>query len=234
MKKRHISLANRIYRKKTIEKIEKKITLLGLRNSNKAETFLNIRLFSSLIVLILGFFLFSDLLLSIIIMIAYYYLLPYICLDLKIIKRSKKLEQDAMLFFEVLALAVQSGKDLVTYLRLTTDTVDSSLSGEFKIVLYEVKYGKSLTASLNDMKKRIPSSTLNNVILNMIECYTTGGNFSLSLMEQVQYIRTGKVMEIKEKINKLPIQISVVSVVFMVPMILLLILAPAIIEYFVA
>ena len=69
-------------------------------------------------------------------------------------------------------------------------------------------------------------------MLNMINSYSSGGNLVGSLNEQVEYIRSIKKMELKEKINRLPIQISVISVIFVVPMILLLILGPVVLEYF--
>ena len=147
-------------------------------------------------------------------------------------KRSRVLESDALLFFEVLSLALESGKDLVSALEITTSSIDSNLSKEFKQVLYEIKFGKSLTEALVSLKKRLPSDNLKNVVVNMINCYSTGGNLVNGLTEQVEYIRSIKKMEIKEKIIRLPLEISVVSVVFVVPMILLLILGPVLLEYF--
>ncbi len=223
----------RIYSKKEIQSLEKKMNLLGYYSKNRVNNFLIYRIISSLIIFICSYFLFDkSLFISIIATIIYYFGIVYLCLDKKIKKRSISLDNDSLLFFEVLSLALQSGKDIITSLEITSNAIDSELSNEIKKTLKEIKYGKSLTMALNDLRKKIPSANINNVILNMNECYLSGGNLVETLNEQVIYIRSVKKSYIKEKINKLPIQISVVSVIFIVPMILLLLLAPAIMRYF--
>lgn len=228
-----IPFTYRIYTKREIESLEKKMNLLGYYSKDRVNNFLIYRIISSIVLLICSYFIFDySIVLTISTTIIYYFGLVYLCFDRKIKKRSISLDNDSMLFFEVLSLALQSGKDIITSLEITSNTIDSELSNEFKKTLREVKYGKSLTEALNDLRKRIPSTNINNVILNMNECYLSGGNLVETLDEQVKYIRGVKVSYIKEKINKLPIQISVVSVIFIVPMILLLLLAPAIMRYF--
>lgn len=231
MKKGYTYFIRKIYSKKTLQKLENKIKMLGSRRNFGVEKFLLVRLIFSFMILALSFLSFRDILLSLVITVLYYISFVYI-IDYYLDKRKKELESDALLFFEVLVLALESGKDLVSSLEITTDSIHSSLSLEFKQVLYEIKYGKSLKEAFISLRKRLPSDTLNNVILNMINSYSSGGNLVSGLNEQVEYIRSIKKMELKEKINRLPIQISVISVIFVVPMILLLILGPVVLEYF--
>lgn len=231
MKKGYTYFIRKIYSKKTIQKLENKIMMLGSKSKFSAEKFLLVRLIFSLLILILALLSLQDIFLSLGLTVFYYIGFSYL-IDYYLDKRKKELESDALLFFEVLALALESGKDLVSSLEITTDSIHSSLSLEFKQVLYEIKYGKSVKEAFMSFKKRLPSDTLNNVILNMINSYSSGGNLVESLNEQVEYIRSIKKMELKEKINRLPIQISVVSVIFVVPMVLLLILGPVVLEYF--
>lgn len=233
MKKGYTYFIRKIYSKKTIQKLENKIMMLGSKSKFSAEKFLLVRLIFSLLILILALLSLQDIFLSLGLTVFYYIGFSYL-IDYYLDKRKKELESDALLFFEVLALALESGKDLVSSLEITTDSIHSSLSLEFKQVLYEIKYGKSVKEAFMSFRKRLPSDTLNNVILNMMNSYSSGGNLVGSLNEQVEYIRSIKKMELKEKINRLPIQISVVSVIFVVPMVLLLILGPVVLEYFLA
>ena len=231
MKKGYTYFIRKVYSRKTIQKLESKIKMLGSKSKFSVEKFLLVRIIFSLLVFILSLLSFQDIFLSLGLTILYYISFSYL-IDYYLDKRKKELESDALLFFEVLALVLESGKDLVSSLEITTDSVHSNLSLEFKQVLYEIRYGKSVKESFMSFRKRLPSDTLNNVILNMINSYSSGGNLVSSLNEQVEYIRSIKKMELKEKINRLPIQISVVSVVFVVPMVLLLILGPVVLEYF--
>ena len=91
--------------------------------------------------------------------------------------------------------------------------------------------GKSLVESLKDMKKRIPSESINNTILNVTESSIFGSNIIESLNNQLEYLRNKELMEVKGKIAKLPIKISVISVVFFIPILLLIILSPVVIDF---
>jgi pilus assembly protein TadC len=47
---------------------------------------------------------------------------------------------------------------------------------------------------------------------------------------QVEYLREKQMMEVKAQINKIPNKVSIISVIFIIPLILLIILGPFIIE----
>ena len=225
-------LIRRIYRKKTIIKYHDKSKLLG-KNLSSAITFLNTRLLSSILIFIL-IFLISDfnLILSSIITIVFYFLFSYFSYDYKINKRALKLEKEAIFFFEILSLSLESGKNLIQALEVSTNNVDSELSIEFKRTLQEIEYGKSFHDAFQSLKNRIPSDNIQNIILNIIDSYTTGGNINDTLKKQVKFIRDKRVMDIKTKINQIPIKVSVVSVFIFIPLVLLMILAPVILKYF--
>ena len=59
-----------------------------------------------------------------------------------------------------------------------------------------------------------------------------GNNIISTLNNQLEYLRETKVLETKAYISKIPLKISVVSVVFFVPLLLLLILGPILLNYF--
>ena len=160
-----------------------------------------------------------------------YFLYDYIFLDIPIKKRSKIMEHDAIFFFEVLSLTLESNRNLKECLTITTEAIDSELSREFKYALNEIKLGKSLSESLNDLKLRIPSKNVKVVLLNIIESNTYGNNIVDSLKNQIDYLMDRRILEIKGQINKIPMKISVVSVFFFIPIILLLVLGPVIINY---
>lgn len=227
-------LIKRIYSKKSLNRIDRRITSLGSSCKLNVNKFLNYKI----ILLVITFFfclLYFDYgyILSPAITIMVYIGYDYYYLDYPIKKRSKKLEHDAIFFFKVLSLTLQSERNLKLCLEVTSRAIDSDLSKEFRIALKEVKLGKSLTESLEDLKKRVPSKSVNNVILSLIESNVYGNSIVHSLDNQIEYLTDKRILEIKGKINKMPTKISVVSVLLFIPLIMLLILGPVLINHFV-
>lgn len=225
------NLIRKIYQDKTINKITKKVKLLGVDCKYDVIDLLNKRVISSLaLFFIILIFSSKGYIYGPIITIIYYFGIEYLFLDYKIKQRASKLDYEALYFFEVLALTLESGRNLKASLEMTADSIDNSLSREFKKCINEVNLGKSLTETLNDMKERIPSQTINNVILNITQSNIFGNSIVDSLYNQIDYLRENKVLEVKAKISKLPVKISAISVIFFIPIMLLIILSPVILN----
>jgi len=226
-------IANLFYRDETIKKINSKIKLLGSNTKYNALTFMNIRIFSSFILFIIILISFKfGYILAPIITYLYYRFLPNIYFDPKIKKRVKKLDHDALYFFEVLALSLESGNNLSNAIDKTSKSIESDLSLEFREAMREVDFGKSLSEALESMKDKIPSDTVNNIILNIKESNIFGNSIIDTLYNQIDYIREKIVLETRAYISKLPLKISIISVMFFIPLLLLLILGPVLLRYF--
>ena len=233
MMEKNNNYIQKIYSKRSIERVDRKIKLLGVNNKLSTVLFLNIRLVASLTIFsLLIIFVKKGYLYAPIITLIYYYGLEYIQLDSKIKKRASKLDYEALLFFEVLSLSITTGRDLKAALEQTIANIDSGISDEFKYVIKEMNYGKSMSEAINNAKLRIPSDTINNVLLNISQTSTFGTNIVDTLNTQVDYLREKKLLEVRSSIAKMPIKISIVSVLFFVPLILLMILSPLIINFF--
>ena len=226
------SFINRIYRQKDIDKIEEKINLFGITKKFDAEYFMNFRLFSSLLVFVVCFlFLDNGALTAPILSVIWYFLVGYLMLDLPLKKREKKLNSEAYYYFEILTLALESGRNLENAIKMACKYIDSEISDEFKETLKYVNFGKSLTESLSLMSKRIPSIAINNIILNMEQSHLFGNSIIDTMYNQLDFLKDKQVMEIKDQINKIPNKISIVSVLLFIPLIMLIILGPVLIEF---
>ena len=225
------SLVRRIYTEKTIKKVEKKIKLLGVNCKYNAIDLLNLRLLIGIaLFVILMIFNKNGYILAPIALVIFHYLSEYIVLDYPIKKRTKKLEEEAIFFFEVLSLTMESGRNLTKGLLLTSKNIDSELSQEFKKSLEEMNLGKSFSECLTSMKERIPSDTINNAILNIVQSSIFGNNIEESLNNQLDFLRDKHLMEVKSEIGKLPTKISIISVLFFIPIILMVILSPVLVD----
>ena len=231
MKKKKYSMAYKIYSEDTVNKYQKKIDLLGYKDSYSAFIFLNVRLVSSILLFfVLLYFLKYGYIIAPIATFLYFLVLPKFAIDKKVEKRAEKLDNEAMYFFEVLTLSLETGRNLKTALEITARNIDSELSDEFKRALDEVKYGKGLNEALDSLKTRIPSDTINNIILNISQSNIFGNSIIETMNSQVEFLREKQIMEIKSQINKIPNKVSIISVIFIVPLILLIVLGPFILE----
>ena len=79
-----------------------------------------------------------------------------------------------------------------------------------------IKYEKQLTNAIN-------LAVANYQIYNPLISFSKN---------EIDYIRDKQIMRTKSIINKIPLKVSVISVIFFIPLLLLLILSPVIIEYF--
>ena len=168
---------------------------------------------------------------STVVTLIYYHLLYYLVIEYNINKRSEKLDLEGIQFFEMMTLALESGKNLENAIRIACDNVDNELSHEFKKVLDEVEYGKSFNEALERLKRRIPSDTINNIILNITEANNFGNDIIDEMYAQIDYIRDREIQKTKAIISKIPLKVSIISVIFYVPLIMLLILSPIIIKF---
>jgi len=225
-------LARRIYNQKTVEKLEKKIKLLGIHNKLETIKFLNTRLFTSFVVFFTSLYFFKfGYIIGPVLTIIYYFMIEKIVIDNKIRDRKNKLEGEAMHFFEVLTLSLETGRNLEEALNVTISSVEGELSEEFSEAIRETKFGKSLKESLLDMQENIPSESINNIILALNQANIYGSSIIDTMYNQVDYLREKRKLEIKAEISKVPVKVSIISVLFFVPLILLIILGPVILTY---
>lgn len=222
----------RLYSDKYVNRFVKKVKLLGIRNKIDPYNIILIRLLTTIILFILLLYFFKyGYIIAPLGSVIYYFLFNYFVLNRKIKIRETKLENEAMHFFEVLTLSLETGRNLVEAIEVTTDNVSGILSDEFKESVREVSFGKSLNESLNDMQYRIPSEHVNNIVLSLTQANLYGNSIIESLYDQIDYLREKRKLEVKGRISKVPILISVISVFFFIPLLLIVILGPILLDY---
>lgn len=231
-KKSKNNMLRNLFNKKLLKRIDAKIDLLGLDAKYSTEDFLCIRIITCILLFIIIFSNFKyGYIVGIAAVILYYILFEKLLLDNRIRLRSKKLDNEAIYFFEVLTLSLQTGRNLSEAISTTTSCIDSELSSEFKEALRQTKYGKSLTESLSDMQNFIPSDNINNIVLTLTQANMYGSSIIDTMQNHVNYLREKRIMEVKSAISKIPTKISVISVFFFIPLILLIILGPVLLNY---
>lgn len=225
-------LSKKFYRKKKVREIEKKIKLLGTETKLKTYFYLNMQTIGTIIFFIIGLFtkpfgfIFAPLFAYL-----YYKGISYFLLERRIKLRQRIIEEESLTFFEILILSLETGRNLQESLHVTIESSNGILVDEFKEVLREVHYGKSLTEAMKDMTKTIPSDTVVGIISSLTDANLYGGSIIESLYNQLDYLKEKRKDLIKEEISKVPMKISIISVFFFIPLILLIILGPILLSY---
>lgn len=166
---------------------------------------------------------------ALLITILFFYFFDNIFIDYQIKKREEKLDHEALYFIEILVLTLETGSTLEKGLETACTNIDSDVSYQFNRVLIEMKFGKSLSEALKTIK--VPSETINNLVLIISETSDMGTRIVDCLKEQIDFLNTKNFLKQKEAINKIPFKISIVSVLLILPLVLLLILGPLIIDF---
>lgn len=222
----------RVYRQKDIEKIDAKIEQFGVSKKFDTEYFMNFRLITSVIVFFVVLILLDNgAIFAPILTVIWYFLVNELMIEMPLKERSRKLEREAYYYFEVLTLALESGRNLENAIKMASHYIDSEISSEFKETIKQVNFGKSLTEALSLMEKRIPSLTINNVILNMEQSNLFGNSIIETMYNQLDFLKEKEVNDIKEQINKIPNKVSIISVLFFIPLILLIVLGPLLVQF---
>ena len=222
----------KIYSKKQLNEINQKLKYLDKDTKYTVTTFCLTRLIITFIAFILTIAVMdAGYIYAPFVAIICYYLFYYINITKKTKERNRKLEHEALYFFEILTLTLESGRNLENALKVTCDNVNSEISDKFKSALDEINYGKSLIEALSDLKKQISSDIIGNIILNIIQTNRFGNSILDTLYNEVDFLRQKEILSAKERINKIPNKVSIISVLFIVPLILILILGPYLIEF---
>lgn len=202
-------------------RIKDKLNKLGY-NINPL-IFIYMRLISSLLLFIVLLFLVDyGYVVAPIVTVLYYVFIEVVVLDFSIKVRVKEIEYDALEFMPIFLLSLKSGRNVKKSLVYTTDIVDNTLSNEFKKVLYDEKIGKSLDEALMNLKSRIPSDLVVNMIVSIVEANRLGNNINDSINNQLSYIEDKKKKGILNSYKVVPLKMAIASVIFVFLVILLL------------
>ena len=225
------NVALKLFSHKTIERFKKKNTALGIRNKTTYVNDLTLYFLVIVMALVLSIvFCYHRFYFIIVLPTLAALAFEFIYYDLRLAKRKAVLNKEALFFFQILSLTLESGNNLKGAIELTTSSISNELSDEFKKALSDIRMGSTMNEALLDLEKRIPSEVISNIILNLTESNVYGSDMIKGLNTQIDYLNSKLILSVREQINKMPIKISVVSVLLFIPIILLIILSPLIIE----
>jgi len=133
---------------------------------------------------------------------------------------------------DMLLVCVEAGQSLnQSILRVARELRASypALADEYEIVSHEMKAGKDKASVLADMGERCGIQDISSFVTVLIQSQTFGTSISEALRVYAEEMRDKRVMRAEEKANKLPTKMTLVTMMFTVPPLLVILVGPSVV-----
>ncbi|MEI4472535.1 type II secretion system F family protein [Frigidibacter sp. MR17.24] len=161
------------------------------------------------------------------------YYLPRYWLNRRITERQKQMQNGFPDALDMLLVCVEAGQSLdQSIIRVAKElqTGYPALAEEFEMVSYEVKAGKDKTAVLKAFAERSGLSDIASFVTVMIQSAQFGTSIAEALRVYAADMRDKRVMRAEELANKLPTKITLGTMLFTVPPLLVILVGPSILS----
>jgi tight adherence protein C len=128
-------------------------------------------------------------------------------------------------------VCVEAGQSLDQAINRVAKEIETSypsLAEEFQIVAYEMKAGKEKSRVLRDMGERVDVQDINSFVTTLIQSATFGTSIAEALRVYADEMRDKRVMRAEEKANKLPTKLTLGTMMFCVPPLLIILIGPSV------
>jgi tight adherence protein C len=132
---------------------------------------------------------------------------------------------------DMMLVCVEAGQSLdQSILRVAREIRPAypALADEFEMVSQEVKAGKDRTQVLKDMSRRSGVSDVGSFVTVLIQSATFGTSMSDALRVYAGEMRDKRVMRAEEKANTLPTKLTLGTMMFTVPPLLIILIGPSV------
>lgn len=102
-----------------------------------------------------------------------------------------------------------------------------ALADEFDIIAQEVKAGKERTAVLKDMASRVNVGDITSFVTTLVQSATFGTSIAEALRMYSAEMRDKRVMKAEEAANKLPTKMTLGTMMFTLPPLLVILIGPS-------
>ncbi|MFC4799974.1 type II secretion system F family protein [Neobacillus sp. GCM10023253] len=129
-------------------------------------------------------------------------------------------------FFDTVNLLLEAGMGLDLALAEVSKQIKGPLSDEFHQVLEDMKLGKSRREAFYELRKRVPSESLQSIITSIIQADQLGIGMAKVLGNLTLRIREQRREAAREQAMKAPVKMLFPMVIFILPALFIIILGP--------
>lgn len=156
---------------------------------------------------------------------------PYLYLRYRIRERERIVERSLPDFLDMLTFTVEAGLGLVPALERVSGGFIGVLGNEMRQALVRIELGFSRREALKGFADRIPSSDVGHFVEAILLSERLGTSLARTLRVQANLLRTRRRQRAEIKAQTAPIRIIPALVFFFLPSLLLIYLAPPIINF---
>ncbi len=219
-----------------------KMTRAGYRGKNAVRTFHAVQFMLGIIFLLIGVIYAivasatgeistTALILAVIMPGAIGYYLPKYWIDRRIQSRQQEIQNGFPDALDMLLVCVEAGQSLdqgIIRVSKELKTGYPALAEEFEIVSQEIKAGKDKTTVLRAFSERSGVADVASFVTVMIQSQTFGTSIAEALRVYAAEMRDKRVMRAEEAANKLPTKMTLGTMMFTVPPLLIILVGPSV------
>lgn len=178
----------------------------------------------------------SSLLMTILIPGGIGYMLPSYWVERRLQQRQEDVTNGFPDALDLMLVCVEAGQSLdQAILRVATETKASAptLAEEFEIVANEMRAGKDRVTVLRDMSERCGVNDISSFVTVLVQSANFGTSVSDALRVYASEMRDKRVLRAEEKANVLPTKLTIGTMMFTVPPLLIIMVGPSIYDIYI-
>jgi tight adherence protein C len=159
------------------------------------------------------------------------YFIPRYWVDKRLEKRQTEIIQGFPDALDLMLVCVEAGQSLdQSIIRVGKESRAGypALADEFDMVAQEVKAGKERITVLKDMAERVGVPDVASFVTTLIQSATFGTSVAEALRVYSADMRDKRIMRAEEKANMLPTKLTLGTMLFTVPPLLVILIGPSI------
>lgn len=163
------------------------------------------------------------------------YFLPIYWVNRRVQQRQQEITNGFPDALDLMLVCVEAGQSLdQAILRVSTEMEISypSLSEEFEIVANEMRAGKDRVTVLRDMSERCGVPDISAFVTVLVQSAKYGTSIADALRVYASEMRDKRVLRAEEKANVLPTKLTIGTMMFTVPPLLIILVGPSIYDIY--
>jgi tight adherence protein C len=159
------------------------------------------------------------------------YWLPKYWVTRRVAERKEEIESGFPDALDLMLVCVEAGQSLDQCIVRVARELKASyaaLADEFEVVAQEMKAGKEKISVLNDMGTRCGVQDVSSFVTVLVQSAAFGTSISDALRVYASEMRDKRVMKAEEAANKLPTKMTLATMMFTVPPLLVILVGPSV------
>jgi tight adherence protein C len=159
------------------------------------------------------------------------YWLPKYWITRRVAERKEQIEQGFPDALDMMLVCVEAGQSLDQCIVRVARELRASyaaLADEFEVVAQEMKAGKDKVNVLNDMGTRCGVQDISSFVTVLVQSAAFGTSIADALRVYAEEMRDKRVMRAEEAANKLPTKMTLATMMFTVPPLLIILVGPSV------